>query len=485
VPATSASPATSPAPEPVRVHRAISTQNATAQAAFDDGLTLLYAFNPEEARVSFERALHADPSLAIAWWGVAMSHGININLNYDAGRQGLGHDAIAKAQALESGASPVERSLIEAAAVRFKYDGPKDADRSAQAYRDAMKAAAAAHPLDDDVDTLAAEAEMDVHPWGFFNHDGTPIDDTEDIIARLQAVIARSPHHLQANHLMIHALEESPHPERALPAADELASTPLEDGAEHLMHMPAHAYMRAGHYHEAGMANLRAITAYRAYLADDPAGHTDYFGHDCLFGVDAFLMSQEAGRARDLAMLCARHGATMLQFVDLRFRRWDALEKDDNLSSFALGMLAAEEGRIPAAKTQLAVVREASDPKSTIEASVLGAEIARAAGNGDEEIAALQKGVSAQDDTWYSEPPRFFYPVRESLGGALFRAGRYDEAERAFRADLEHNPDNPRSLYGLEQTLEREGRGDDAAATEKRLTSASRYADVKPEMTDL
>ena len=483
--ASAQSPQPSASPEPVRAHRAISTNVADAQAAFDDGLTLLYAFNPEEARRSFERATRADPSLAIAWWGVAMSHGPNINTAYDERAQKRGHDAIVKAQTLEAGAMPAERALIEAAAARFKFDGPGDGDRAARAYRTAMKAAAAEYATDDDLQTLTAEAQMDVHPWGFFTRDGAALDDTDDIIARLTAVLARSPHHLGANHLMIHALEESPTPERALPSADYLASIALEPAAEHLIHMPAHAYMRAGRYHSAGMANLHAIEAYRRYLETDPPGHADYFGHDCVFGVDAFLMSDEAARAHELATLCARGGATMAGVIDVRFRRWDALGKDDNLGSFSLGMLAAHERRTTAANTQLAAMRTGTDAVSKIEQALLTAAIARSEGRSTDEIAALEHAVAAQSQGWYSEPPRFFYPARESLGGALFRAERFEDAERVFRADLTENRDNPRSLFGLAQTLARENRPDDAAAIQKRFDAASPQADVPYDMSDL
>lgn len=483
--AAAQSPVPSPSADPIRSHRAASTANPEAQAAFDDGLTLLYAYNPEEARNSFERATRLDPQFAMAWWGIAMSHGVNINTGYDATEQQRGHDAVVKAQTLETGASEIERGFIEVAAARFKYTGAKDADRSARAYRDAMNALADKYPLDDDAQTLAAEAELDVHPWSFFTRDGTPVGDMPGAIDRLQNVLARSPHHLGADHFIIHALEESPHPERALPAADYLASIVLEPAAEHLIHMPAHAFMRAGRYHDAAVANVRAIAAYRAYLATEPAGHADYFAHDCLFGIEAFLMSDENARAHELAATCARNGASMAALIDLRFRRWGALAGDDSLSSFALGMLAAERGRIPAAKAQLKALRGPADTVSSIESSVLAAALARTAGNHDDEIVALQHAVATQDETWYSEPPRFFYPVRESLGAAQFRAGRYADAEATFRADLERNPDNPRSLFGLAQTLEREDRTDDAQAIEKTLATAGRQADVPFEMNDL
>jgi tetratricopeptide (TPR) repeat protein len=486
VSATAQSPSPSPSatPQPVRAHRVVSTSSPEAQADFDDGLTLLYAFNPEEARRSFERAAKADPALAMAWWGVAMSHGVNINTAFEPAQQQRGHDAIVRAQTLESGASSAERKLIEAAVVRFTYAGKKDADRSAKAYRDAMNAVADELPLDDDVQTLAAEAEMDTHGWEYFSADGVPAEGTLGIISRLQNVLSRSPHHLGANHYLIHALEESPHPERALAAADYLASIPLEPAAEHLIHMPAHAYMRAGHYHAAGVANVRAIAAYRIYLDGDPAGHSDYFGHDCVFGVEAFLMSDERAAALDLARTCARHGATMAQVVDLRFHRWDALESDDNLGDFSLGMLAVVRGHLPAAKAQLKSVHGGDDTVSKIEYQLLTASIARAEGRSDDEIAALQRGVALEDDTWYSEPPRFSFPVRESLGAALDRAQRYTEAEAVFRADLERNPANPRSLYGLARTLEKEGRSDEAAAVDKSFAAASSQADVRFDLKD-
>jgi tetratricopeptide (TPR) repeat protein len=478
-------PSASAQPEPVRAHRPVHTSSPEAQAAFDDGLTLLYAFNPEEARRSFERATNADPTLAIALWGIAMSHGVNINTSFDPAEQRRGHDAIVRAQSLEASATPAERALIGAAAIRFKYVAAKDDDASARAYRDAMNNVAAAFPLDDDVLTLAAEAEMDDHPWDYFSRAGVPTPGTNDIISRLETVLARSPHHIGANHYFIHAVEESPHPERALASADYLASIPLEPAAEHLMHMPAHTYMRVGEYHEAGTANVRALAAYRVYLAADPAGHADYFGHDCVFGVEAFLMSDEIAAARDVARTCMRHGATMLQVVDERFHRWDELEKDDHLASFALGMLAVARGHVSNAQTQLKSLASGTDSVSQIEVDVLSASIARAQSRTADEIAALERAVRLEDDDWYSEPPRFWFPVRESLGGAYFRAGRYNDAEATFRADLAHDPANPRSLYGLARTLEKEGRDADAADADKKFDIASRYADAPFAMEDL
>jgi len=466
----------------VRAHRAVPTHSTRAQAAFDEGLTLLYAFNPEQARRSFETAAAADPTLAMAWWGVAMSYGTNINTSYDAAQARRGHAAIAKARALASGAAPAERALIAAATQRFSYDGPHDDDRSAQAYRDAMNAAATALPEDDDVQTVAAEAEMDVHPWSYFNADGTPTHGTQEVIARLERVLVRNPAHIGANHFLIHALEESPHPQDALGAANRLAGDSFEPAAEHLAHMPAHAFMRVGDYEAAGAANARALDLYRVYLASDPAGHADYFDHDCVFGVDAFMMSGDYERAREIAAACAHGGGVgMLPIVQLRFRRWDALAVDGASTDLSAAMLAAHDGHLAQARKHLANLRTSDGDAAGIQVDLVEARIAQATGDHEGEIASLQRAVALEDRSGYSEPPAFWYPVRETLGGAYFRAGRYAEAERTFRADLVRDPKNPRSLFGLAQSLVHEGRPDEARDVRARFIAAWKA----PELPDI
>lgn len=483
--ASAQSPQPDPTPAYARVQRPLSTSTGDAVAAFDDGLTLLYAFNPEEARVDFERAARADRRFALAWWGVAMTYGPNINTSYDPAAQRAGHAAIRKAEALEATATPVERALIGAAAKRFAFQRSGDADNAARAYRDAMYAAADAFPLDDDVQTLAAEAEMDVHPWSYFNADGSATAGTPSLIARLQTVLARDPQHIGANHFLIHAFEESPHPEEALPAARRLAAMNFEPAAEHLIHMPAHDFMRIGAYHEAGEANARAIDAYRAYLASGPAGHAEYYGHDCIFGVDAFMMSGEYGRSRSLAALCRQSADGELALVDWRFRHWDALLADATTNPFLAGMLAVHAGRLADAQNDLKIVRKGSDTTATIEAGLLDGAMAGARGDSGQQIADLRRAVAAQDTFGYSEPPEFFFPARESLGGALLRAGRAGEAEAVFRADLETNRENPRSLFGLAEALAAEGRVEDARAARARFTRAWAHADTALDIKDL
>jgi len=466
-------------------HRCVSTSDPRAQDAFDDGLTLLYAFNPTEARRAFQRAARADDGLALAWWGIAQTYAPNINGSYDSADARHGRDAIARAQSRVARATPVERALVEAARQRFAAVGSADGDRDARAYRDAMAHVADAHADDDDAAVLAAEAEMDVHQWSYFEPNGSPTAGTPGLIARLQSVLARTPEHIGAAHLTIHAYEESTHPERALAAADRLAGDRFTPAAEHLTHMPAHTYMRVGAYHAAGDANARAVTDYLHYFASRHEGHEDYFRHDCVFGVDAYMMSGERGPARALAEACARDGSQFGAIIALRFGDWAALARDAGANDFARGMSFAHDGRLALANERLHTLHASHATLAAIEADVLEGRIARTSGAHDRELAALERAVALQDGFGYAEPPTFWYPVRETLGAAFLRAGRLADAERVFRIALERDREDPRALFGLAETLARANRTSDAASVRERFERAWQQAGSELALKDL
>jgi tetratricopeptide (TPR) repeat protein len=476
-----------PPPEPLLAQRSVSSSNPDARRAFAEGLTLLYAFNPEEARRSFERASAADPAFALAHWGSALSWGVNLNTSYAPAGQRRGRDAIARAKALETSASPVERALIEAAAARYALSGKNDADASARAYADAMLQVAQHFPDDDDVQALTAEAEMDATPWDYWTAAGKPSNPrVPDVVARLQRVLARDPEHLQANHLLIHVLEESPHPEGALEAAGRLARDAFAPAAEHLAHMPAHTYMRVGDYHAAGLANTRALDLFAAYLASDHAsGHEAYRGHDCRFAVSAYMMSGEEAEAAREAQRCDGSAPVLAAEVAVRFRHYAGLADRPQLPPFAHGMASVAAGRLAQAEADAQNLDKEGDGVAKIAASVVRGTIARARGDQAAEIADLQRAVKLQDDEGYSEPPSFFFPVRESLGGALLRADRAAEAQAVFRADLVKNPQNPRSLFGLATALEHAGNADVAALEQAAFRQAWRYSSATLDVGDL
>ena len=241
------------------VHHPVSTKNREAQQFFDQGLKLVYGFNHDEARRSFQHAAELDSKLAMAWWGVALTLGPNYNLPIDPEREKAGYDAVQRALALQENASEAERAYINALVVRYSNDPKADLPALDRAYRDAMSKLVKAYPDDLDAVTLYAESMMNLHPWKLWSRDGKPNEGTEEIVALLESVLQRDPNHLGANHYYIHAVEASAHPERALPSAARLQK--LAPAAGHLVHMPAHIYARVGQYADSAHCNQEAVAA--------------------------------------------------------------------------------------------------------------------------------------------------------------------------------------------------------------------------------
>src|SRR5205085_334203 len=238
------------------LHHPVSTKNPEAQRFFDQGLTLVYAFNHEEAVRSFRRAAALDPQMAMAYWGIAYALGPNINLDVDPEREKAAYEAAQHALALAAHAPARERAYIEALAKRYSNDPQADLKKLATDFKHAMGALAKQYPDDLDAATLYAESAMDLRPWQLWTADGKPAEGTEEIVATLESVLKRDPKHIGAIHYYIHAVEASPHPERALPYVAQLpAQVPA---AGHLVHMPAHIYMRTGNYEAAAQSNRAA-----------------------------------------------------------------------------------------------------------------------------------------------------------------------------------------------------------------------------------
>src|SRR6266446_6742416 len=231
------------------LHHPVSTKNAEAQEFFDQGLRLIYAFNHAEAARSFQRAAELDPKLAIAYWGIAEAVGPNYNDPASEDRFKQAHEAIQKAVDLSANASPSEQAYIQAMAKRFPADPKSDLKRAEEDYRDAMRELVSKYPDDLDAATLFAESGMNLHPWGLWNLDGSPREGTQEVVSTLESVIKRDPNHMGAVHYYIHAVEASAAPQRALAGANRLAS--MAPAAGHLVHMPAHVYIRTGDYEAA------------------------------------------------------------------------------------------------------------------------------------------------------------------------------------------------------------------------------------------
>jgi tetratricopeptide (TPR) repeat protein len=484
------------------LHHPVSTKNPQAQKFFDQGLRYIYAFNHDEAARSFQHAGELDPKLAMAFWGVAEAVGPNYNDPADPDRFKRAHDAVQKAVELSASASASEQAYIGALAKRFPADPNSDLKKAAQDYHEAMREVVREFPDDLDAATLFAESAMNLHPWGLWHIDGTPQAGTEEIVSTLESVLKRDPNHLGAIHYYIHTVEASAAPERALAPANRLAT--LAPGAGHIVHMPAHIYIRTGDYQAAVKANEQAAVVDRAYIKASGAQGIYpmmYYSHNLHFIAMCAAMNGnylEAKKNADLLMNNIRahvqdmplEGFTTIPLaVEVRFHHWNEILKtpqpDASLKTatifwhFARGMALAGTGKVKEAAAEYKVVAdaEAATPADAIfqmpinnktkdvlriAEDVLGAQLAMKNKEMDTAIQRLREAVALQDKLNYNEPADWFFPVRESLGAALLKNGDASGAEKVFREDLDRNLRNPRSLWGLHQALLQQHREYDA-----------------------
>ena len=508
------------------LHHPVSTSNPQAQQFFDQGLRLIYAFNHDEAGHSFKRAAELDPKLAMAYWGIAEAVGPNYNDPASDDRFKAAHDAIQKALDLSGNGSAIEKAYIEAMAKRFPGDPKADRRKAAEDYRDAMRELVKQYPDDLDAATLFAESGMNLHPWGLWHPDGTPEAGTEEIVSTLESVIRRDPNHLGAIHYYIHAVEASRSPERALAAANRLAT--LAPAAGHIVHMPAHVYIRTGDYESAVKTNQKAATADEAYIKASGAQGIYpmmYYSHNLHFIAMCSAMNGNYAESKKAADMLAAHVApavkdmpplegfmTIPMAVEVRFHRWNdilaakppdpAMKVSTVFYHFARGMALAATGKVADAEAEHKLVSEAEQatPEDVVFAmpvnnkakdilkiakNVLGAKIALAKKDNEGSITMLRQAVVIQDSLKYNEPPDWFFPVRESLGAVLLSSGNAVEAEKVFREDLEHNPRNPRSLFGLREALKAQKRDYDAGFIQKQFEASWKGTGPALQMGDL
>ena len=471
------------------LHHAVSTKNAKAQQFFDQGLRYVYAFNHEQAVKSFQRAGEIDPNLAIAWWGAALALGPNINLDVDPDREKQAYDAVQTALSKSEHASQKERDMIATLAKRYSNDPNADLKKLAADYSNAMRELSKKYPNDLDVATLYAESMMDLHPWKFWSKDGKPNEGTMEIVHTLESVLARDPNHLGANHYYIHATEASRDPGKAMKSAKRLQM--LAPSAGHLVHMPAHVYQRTGYYAGAAAANEAGARVDREFMKKygrEGIYPMMYYNHNLDFGAASYAMAGDFRNARRMADEVSANAADMAKMMGdleaatsdsmkvlVRFNKWSDILKAPEAAGpysaafrhFARGTALARGGDVTGAESEQKAFATASSalgesnmmfqnsPRdlAKVMAELLAGRIAEARGDRDAAIAAYQRAVAAEDALLYNEPADWFYPVRETLGGALLRAGKFAEAESVFRDDLKHNPNNPRSLFGLTQAL--------------------------------
>ena len=507
-------------------HHTISTKIPEAQRFFDQGLTLVFAFNHEEAVRAFRRASEFDPASAMAFWGVALALGPCINLDVDPPHEKAAYEAVQKAVSLLPGVTESERDYIQALAKRYSSDPKADLKKLDLEYSNAMREVSKRYPDDLDTATLFAESLMDLHPWKLWSLDGHPTEGTEEIVAVLESVLRRDPSHVGANHYYIHATEASPHPEWALASARRLET--LAPAAGHLVHMPAHTYIRVGDYIASARSNVAAAEVDRVYLRESGTSGSMYdmmyYCHNLHFLAVSYSMEGDFTRAKQAADELAAHVGPMLHdmpaaevyvpipmFVLMRFHRWDDVLKLSPPSPslgmttafwhFARGAAFAAKAEIAKAEAERTILETTrKETPADLEFSfffnkaqlflalaenILDARIAAAKGDQEQAIKNWEKAVEVEDGLNYGEPPEWFYPVRESLGAALLSNDRPERAEAVFRADLEQYPRNPRSLFGVLRSLEAQKKSSSIEEVRREFEAAWKSADRKLDLGDL
>ncbi|WP_417450726.1 hypothetical protein [Kordiimonas sp.] len=490
----------------------ISSEVLLARAYFRQGFALLYGFNHWEAIRAFKAAQAADPDCAICHWGEALAYGPNINAPMDADGNKNAVAALEKAKALAAGANGRERDLITALEARYEAGAGAERGDLDQKFADAMAGLHAKYPKDQDIATLYAEALMDISPWDYWERDfTTPKPHIQTAIDTMEAVLRENPDHYGSIHLYIHLYEASSMATRAEPYADKLAG--LAPGAGHLVHMPGHIYFRIGRYLDSLETNVKAVAVDEAYLKE-VSGSTlyrfGYYPHNVHF----VLVSAQMAADADIALEYADKLDALIPIEVVREAEWIApikaapyfvyaqfgtldkvLEVPDPGDDIpylkamwhyarATAYATLGDGRALDEKAAIDALLENGSAKNaggfpaasilTLASHSIEGKYQQALGNYDAAIEAFRAAVAAQDSMPYMEPPYWYYAAEQSLGAALYAAGRFGEAEDAFKASLVRHPNSAWSLYGLMETQQKLGRMGEAAMTEKLLMSASR-----------
>ena len=503
----------------------ITTDSADAQRYFDQGMVLSFAFNHAESIRSFRAAQTLDPSCAMCFWGEALATGPNINVTskgkviMSAADRKAAFAALSQAEALKAAVSPRERAYIDALAQR--YNGNPDTPREPLdlAWAAAMGELAGQYPEDMTAAAIYAEALMNTMPWNYWSDDGIAKPETAAVIDSLDRVLVTEPDHPLALHLYIHALEASNDPGRAEAAADRLAN--LVPGAGHLVHMPSHIYYRIGRYNDAAEANIKAADVDEAYIASCNAQGfypALYYPHNIHFLWAASTMQGQSALSIESArrvvanvrveQVKAFPTVEFFRTVPLlslvRFGKWDEILAEPHphegfmfaksIWHYARGVALAAQGQTSDAQAELAALIPLKDDVSVrfldsrdypgsmlvgIAIELLQGEIAYRQGDYDIAVEHFEQAVATQDLLPYTEPPFWYYPTRQSLGAALLANEQLTEAEAVFRRDLELYPHNGWSMFGLAQSLEAQGKSDEADEVRHHFDAAWQFADIE------
>ena len=508
--------------------RKISTKNPQAQAFFDQGLRLAWGFYFPESIASYQEAARMDPDHPMPFWGMAHAMGPNPNSRYARmpdDPKGEGLKAINKALDRIDRATPLEAKLIRALHVLYDQQTIPDQDDRDQAYLTAMRSLNQEYQDDPDIAALYAASYMSIRRWDYWDSEGNPKAETIPVAEALEHIIAQDLPHPGVFHLHIHLIEASLEPERALVSADALEATVPIVG--HVVHMPAHIYVRVGQYGKAVNNNVRsqAVDQQFADLWGDhplpnigtyPLSHRIHAGHALDFIRYAATMQGNYKTASEAAWRMANRitgDAVIVRGGQKRvsapwlvlkiFGKWDELlaltpahqgtPYLDGIWSYALGSAHLAKGNMDAALQELAKLKTIAEAPNADEYRVgatpasavlqlaafgLEGEVLMAQDDLSGAIEAFRAGVAIENQNNYTEPPDWAQPMRHYLGAALLKAGQPEAAEAVYRRDLRWNQNNGWSLFGLHQALAAQNKQSEASQVFNQWQEAWAEADV-------
>ncbi|MBL4905560.1 MAG: hypothetical protein JKZ00_06040 [Flavobacteriaceae bacterium] len=502
------------------LHFSVTTDSDRAQAFFDQGLKLSYAFNHAEGHRSFMEASRLEPNLAMSYWGQAYALGPNINDPFPTDeRKKKINEAMLKAQQFASNSSPKEQALIQALSKRYSKDLTKDTGDLNMAYMNAMKKVVQKYPMDANVQILYAASVMNTVPWNYWDKEGNPSHNISAAKIALETAMKLNPENPGAHHYYIHMVE-LPYPDLGEKSADKLAS--LMPGAGHIVHMPSHIYIRVGRYLDAVKVNQAAILADEEYISQCYAQGLyplAYYPHNIHF----LWSSASLLGASEIAINAAKKTAEkvpMGQFLEMtflqdfastpllaytRFGKWNEIltipapkSEIKHLSlmrHYARGIAFVRKGNIKEAQEELNAIESLkNDPEllsliatpnnpssnaANIAFEVVAGELEALKGNVEKSIIHLKRAVVFEDALVYTEPAAWHIPTRQNLGAVLLKAKQYEAAEKIFKEDLEVLRQNGWSLIGLHKSLKAQGKNKEARIIKQEFDLAWKNADIE------
>ena len=502
------------------LHFSISTKIERAQAFFNQGIKLSYAFNHAEGHRSFMEAARLDNNSAMSYWGQAFALGPNINDPLpDEERKNKINEAMVKARRLAAKGNNKERALIEALSKRYSEDLNKDVADLNMAYMLAMAKVVQQFPKDANIQILYAASVMNTVAWNYWDKEGNPSPNIKEAKAALESAMKLEPENPGGHHYYIHMVE-LPYPDMGVASADKLAS--LMPGAGHIVHMPSHIYIRVGRYLDAVKINQAAILADEDYIAQcfsQGLYPLAYYPHNIHFlwssasllgaseiAIDAAKKTAEkvpTGELKTLPFLQDFTATPLLSYT--RFGKWNEILtipapnkeiKHLNLiRHYARGIAFIRKGNTkdaqeeldainalrkdPELETLVATANNASIQSANIAYEVVAGELAALQGDISKAISHLEKAVVYEDGLTYTEPAAWHIPTRQNLGAVLMNAEKFEQAEIIYKQDLDILRQNGWSLMGLHNSLKAQGKLKEAEVIKAEFDKAWQHADIE------